>query len=60
MFVRPSGLALGELVAVSGWGGRVRDLGDEVGCRSFRDAVDKNAQEGDPKEYVEADTEAEE
>ena len=59
-FILPSSLSLREILRVGGSRWRIGNLGDQVSGRSLGDAVDKDAQEGNLQEQVEADSEAEE
>lgn len=60
MFVGPRDLAFKELFALRGGWRRIGDLGDEIGCGGFGNAVYENAQKGDLEEDVESHAESKE
>ena len=59
LLIRPLDLAFRKLLAVRGRWWRICDLGDQIRCRCFRNAVDQDTQKRDLEEDVEADTESE-
>lgn len=60
MLVRPSGLALRELLAVCWRRRRIRYFRDQVRSRCLSDTIDENSEQRDLEEDVESHTETEE
>ena len=54
VLIGPSNLALREFLTVCWWWRRIRDFGYKESSRRFRNAVNKNTEEWDPEENVEA------